>query len=1416
MANKKKNKKPATNPARGFATVSVPSKTKELSQEEETLVTPNSEINQGVPSSTRESAPGDDENVPQSTSQKDIRDMTPDELEQHLQQAELQNLVEQNVSKLRGDANRQVVKLHNERRQSRQQADRAIITGLTKQLIDEILMLEVSPVLTEPTRQDSTMNLLESDSPEALIKMWTLQEVLLQLCMPRVHDALKHVSETWYLHGLSTASDYILGLYEAFLWYADNVPPEDLPDYETGEVSAGKKASDNLLETPSLENSEADIHRAQGSPTSAPAEESAEVDTESSTEEDDDENDPDLLTERWLKLQTKHFDLEEADNDNGARSKARKDKIRARIHVIERDILFDQFSAQQKWQPILRDLQIEVRQASKHAKNDLAGVEKQSISELKEVDPLEGDGLLEGMFGHDENDTLQSGDKEDELIQIHDFGKPSGVSPRRVLEDAMADLLERKGIKFKTLLATAHSARLQLDIYWKQKNSVPNERGRECLPVGLLLESPPGVWRFQMQRVATKSIEQSESFLAVSCLFLLVSSGLVSSKSSQRLPKVWRDMLLDLEKQHAELVAKDDVENLKHLRSILQMSQPGRTTTEDSLAHKSTRLARANHSKRHYFERLSPDEARRTWSQKVESAAFNKMKGVRDHLPVYQYKAKILQAFENHQLLIICADTGAGKSTQIPSYILEASLSNGRDYNIFVTQPRRISAISIARRVSAEMGEDQDAVGSPRSLVGYAIRLESKTSPSTRITFATTGVLLRILQEAPELDHIDCLVLDEVHERTMDLDLLFIALKKVQQRRPSLKIVLMSATVDATKFSAYFNHAPVLDIPGRTFPVKVCFLEDAIEEVTSTKGPEEDLPQLENDNIESLDSDEGEPGSEMNDGLENYSTFTKRVLAHHDYTRIDYNLIVKLVSSIATKPKFLQYSDAILIFMPGIGEIRRLHNLLLTTKTFASKWTIHMLHSSFSTQELEQAFQLPPRGHRKIVIATNIAETGITIPDITAVIDTCKEKIMRFDERRQLSRLTEGFIARASARQRKGRAARVRDGLCFHLVTRHRYETKMSEQTTPEMLRLSLQDPILRVKIWDLGPAEEVLAAAIDPPTGKNIRRAMSKLQDVGAIDSAERLTLLGRILAKLPLDVALGKMAVLGVILQCLDAVISIIASFSIKSIFMESTQNGVSSRATFAQGDSDFLTTYNAYLGWKRASIAGTGYQFCRRFHLSQLQLQQLEEQKTQLYINLVDAGLMVLDTAQTAELHRARNLKAASPNFEPPPRYNTFSDDAVISAVIAMALYPKILKREGQGYRNVFSNQQLQVAPTSINRNANKPPAWLCYLEASQSKNGRLNAFHSSRVSQGMLVLLLGEADFKMFSGVVDVDHGRIRLSFRKWRETLALLRLRSQLQRIIHASLTKLDSSALQIADQKWLDLAAIVLDGNPQS
>jgi ATP-dependent RNA helicase DHX29 len=428
-----------------------------------------------------------------------------------------------------------------------------------------------------------------------------------------------------------------------------------------------------------------------------------------------------------------------------------------------------------------------------------------------------------------------------------------------------------------------------------------------------------------------------------------------------------------------------------------------------------------------------------------------------------------------------------------------------------------------------------------------------------------------MLERPDDFQDITHVVLDEVHERTIDSDFLLVVLRRLMQKRTDLKLILMSATVDAQRFSNYLGGVPVLNIPGRTFPVEMKYLEDAVE-MTNYRLSEEDSNTLIEDDLDEISDTTGDNTGGLQASLDGYSKQTKETILKFDEYRMDYQLIKRLLLNIATAPEMDHYSKAILVFMPGLAEIRRLNDEILSEPTFQRGWIVHALHSSIASEDQEKAFIVPPEGFRKIVIATNIAETGITIPDITAVIDTGKEKMMRFDERRQLSRLVESFISRANAKQRRGRAGRVQNGICFHLFTKHRHEKLLAEQQTPEMLRLSLQDLVLRVKICKLGEVEQTLTEALDPPSSKNIRRAIDSLKEVKALTSNESLTPLGSQLAKLPLDVFLGKLIIHGAFFKCLDAAVSIAAILSSKSPFvntMGSNSQRDAARNSFQRGN-------------------------------------------------------------------------------------------------------------------------------------------------------------------------------------------------------------------------------------------------------
>lgn len=652
----------------------------------------------------------------------------------------------------------------------------------------------------------------------------------------------------------------------------------------------------------------------------------------------------------------------------------------------------------------------------------------------------------------------------------------------------------------------------------------------------------------------------------------------------------------------------------------------------------------------------------------------------------------------------------------------------GKPCKIYCTEPRRISAISLARRVSEELGEGRGDLGTPRSLVGYSIRLEANTSRETRLVYATTGIVMRMLEASNDLQEITHLVLDEVHERSIDSDFLLIVLKKLLKRRKDLKVVLMSATVDAEKFSNYLGGAPVLTVPGRTFPVQVAYLEDAVELTGYNPDQRSQEKVVELDEEPDVDVDKSLKPDLLKE-LKNYSARTRNTLAQMDEYRIDFDLIVQLIARIAADPIYIPYSKAILVFLPGIAEIRTLNDMLMGDRNFAESWLIYPLHSTIATEEQEAAFLIPPPGLRKIVLATNIAETGITIPDVTCVIDTGKHREMRFDERRQLSRLIDTFISRANAKQRRGRAGRVQEGLCFHLFTKYRHDKIMSDQQTPEMLRLSLQDLAIRVKICKIGRIEETLGEALDPPSAKNIRRAIDALVDVRALTaSSEELTPLGVQLARLPLDVFLGKLILLGTIFKCLDMAITAAAILSSKSPFAApfgQRNQADTVRKGFKKGDSDLLTIYNAYLAWKRVCQAATGggaeFQFCRKNFLSQQTLANIEDLKGQLLSAVIDSGFLQITTEERQTLNRLRygGKRRHQAFFEVPRRVNLNSDNELVcQSVIAWSFYPKLLLRDGKGFRNVGNNQSISLHPSSVNKGS-KEVKWLSYYNIMHTK-------------------------------------------------------------------------------------------------
>lgn len=509
-----------------------------------------------------------------------------------------------------------------------------------------------------------------------------------------------------------------------------------------------------------------------------------------------------------------------------------------------------------------------------------------------------------------------------------------------------------------------------------------------------------------MISVATPDALQSESLISTWALFSIFSSSPKEEKAYLRLPSVWRNVwseLLAEKKESDDAAIRNTLRELRsHVHSVNTVAERDNSlhVWQEGNPHMKVREPDLRHNKAYNMGQMSSEKLMELWSTRSKSNQYQKMLNFRRTLPVWSFRDDLLHVIKNCPVLIVCGETGCGKSTQVPSFILENELSHGRSCKIYCTEPRRISAISLAQRVSEEIGERKGALGGSQSLVGYAIRLESKVASSTRLVYATTGVIMRMLESSDDLREVTHLILDEVHERSIEIDFLLIILKKLLNRRSSLKVILMSATVDAQKFSAYLNDAPIMTVPGRTFSVDTRYLEDAVE-LTSYVSRNSD--SINARYAESSGDDDGDSRSRKSSvtlaSLCNYSASTRNTIAQFNEYRIDNDLIIALIEAIATADSLIDYSKAILVFLPGIAEIRRLNGMLSAHPFFRDGWKILALHSSIAMDEQEHVFLIPPKGIRKIVLATNIAETGVTIPDITCVIDTGKHKEMRYSYR---------------------------------------------------------------------------------------------------------------------------------------------------------------------------------------------------------------------------------------------------------------------------------------------------------------------------------------------------------------------------------------------------------------------------------
>ncbi|WP_256972861.1 ATP-dependent RNA helicase HrpA, partial [Klebsiella variicola] len=503
-----------------------------------------------------------------------------------------------------------------------------------------------------------------------------------------------------------------------------------------------------------------------------------------------------------------------------------------------------------------------------------------------------------------------------------------------------------------------------------------------------------------------------------------------------------------------------------------------------------------------------------------------------ENLPVSQKKQEILEAVRDHQVVIVAGETGSGKTTQLPKICME--LGRGLKGLIGHTQPRRLAARTVANRIAEELQTE------PGSCIGYKVRFSDHVSDNTMVKLMTDGILLAEIQQDRLLMQYDTIIIDEAHERSLNIDFLLGYLKELLPRRPDLKIIITSATIDPERFSKHFNHAPIIEVSGRTYPVEVRY-RPIVEEADDT---ERDQLQAIFDAVDELGR-EG-PGD-------------------------------------------------ILIFMSGEREIRDTADAL--NKLDLRHTEVLPLYARLSNSEQNRVFQ--PHSGRRIVLATNVAETSLTVPGIKYVIDPGTARISRYSYRTKVQRLPIEPVSQASANQRKGRCGRVSEGICIRLYSEDDFLSR-PEFTDPEILRTNLASVILQMTALGLG--DIAAFPFVEAPDKRNIQDGVRLLEELGAITTDEqatayKLTPMGRQLSQLPVDPRLARMVLEAQKHGCVREAMIITSALSIQDPRerpMDKQQASDEKHRRFHDKESDFLAFVNLwnYLGEQQKALSSNQF--------------------------------------------------------------------------------------------------------------------------------------------------------------------------------------------------------------------------------
>ncbi|MEE4129409.1 ATP-dependent RNA helicase HrpA [Pseudomonas viridiflava] len=594
--------------------------------------------------------------------------------------------------------------------------------------------------------------------------------------------------------------------------------------------------------------------------------------------------------------------------------------------------------------------------------------------------------------------------------------------------------------------------------------------------------------------------------------------------------------------------------------------------------------------------RKKPDEAKLAqWVARVQASCAQvtsrreSVPTVRydDNLPIAAKRDEIKDALLKHQVLIIAGETGSGKTTQLPKICLE--IGRGQHGLIGHTQPRRIAARSVASRVAEELATPLGA------LVGYQVRFEDQSDSNTLIKLMTDGILLAETQHDRFLERYDTIIVDEAHERSLNIDFLLGYLKTLLPRRPDLKVIITSATIDLQRFSEHFNDAPIIEVSGRTFPVDTWYRP--------------------------LTSEQDEEGNSVEDDL-----------------TVDQAILATLEELADFERSERKSPGDVLVFLPGEREIRDAAEML--RKAQLRHTEILPLYARLSPAEQQRIFQ--SHSGRRVVLATNVAETSLTVPGIRYVIDTGTARISRYSYRAKVQRLPIEAVSQASANQRKGRCGRVEPGLCVRLYSEEDFNAR-PEFTDPEILRTNLAAVILQMLHLRLGEITDF--PFIEPPDGKAISDGFNLLQELSAVNRENQLTPLGRQLARLPVDPRMGRMLLEAAKQGSLQEVLIVASAMSVQDVRErppERQQAADQAHAQWKDADSDFAGLVNLWRGFeeqRQALTASPLRNWCRRNFLNYLRLREWRDSHRQLSLICRDLQLTVnKEPADYPKFHKA----------------------------------------------------------------------------------------------------------------------------------------------------------------------------------